>query len=140
MHRNEAVALDVNGIYATEIFTRETENIIRSHDKTKPLFIDLSHMAVHAGKDGTLVEVEDEAANNKTFGFIQDPQRRRMAGAMASLDESVGRVVKALADRGMMDNTIIIFIADNGGETLGMHSNAASNYPLRGVSRYNIPF
>lgn len=49
------------------------------------------------------------------------------------LDQSVGEVVKALNDRGMLDNSIIIFTTDNGGPAAGFNLNAASNYPLKGV-------
>ena len=50
------------------------------------------------------------------------------------LDESVGKVVKALEDAKMLENCIIVFTTDNGGPAGGFNSNAASNWPLRGVS------
>ena len=54
------------------------------------------------------------------------------------LDESVGDVVGALRDRAMLDNTIILFLADNGAPTRdSVFPNWGSNFPLRGVS-YHI--
>jgi arylsulfatase A-like enzyme len=55
---------------------------------------------------------------------------------MWKLDESVGRVIAALKDRGILENTIIVFLSDNGAPTLnvGVWRNWGSNYPLRGVS------
>lgn len=52
---------------------------------------------------------------------------------MSKLDDSVGEVVKALQDKNMLENSIIIFSTDNGGPAEGFNINAASNYPLRGV-------
>lgn len=57
------------------------------------------------------------------------------AAVLTKLDESVGKVVAALGARGLLENSIIIFTTDNGGAAAGFNDNAASNYPLRGVSR-----
>jgi arylsulfatase A-like enzyme len=55
---------------------------------------------------------------------------------MWKLDQSVGKVIEALKSRGILDNTIIVFLSDNGAPTLnvGVWRNWGSNYPLRGVS------
>lgn len=52
---------------------------------------------------------------------------------MSKLDESVGQVVAALRNSGMLENSIVIFSTDNGGPAAGFNFNAASNWPLRGV-------
>lgn len=52
---------------------------------------------------------------------------------VAKLDESVGRIVSALEKGNMLQNSIIIFLADNGAPTVGVFSNWGSNYPLKGI-------
>lgn len=47
---------------------------------------------------------------------------------LSALDEGVGKVVEALKEAGIYDNTLIVFSTDNGGQA----SKGASNYPLRG--------
>lgn len=51
------------------------------------------------------------------------------------LDRGVGAVIKALKDSNMIDNTIVVFLSDNGGLTFGVHNTTASNFPLKGVSQ-----
>lgn len=52
---------------------------------------------------------------------------------MKALDDSVGKVIEALGEAKMLENSIVIFMSDNGAPTIGQYSNAGSNYPLRGV-------
>jgi len=56
------------------------------------------------------------------------------SGVLHKLDESVGKVMQALQEAGLLHNTIVVFTTDNGGPAAGFNINAASNWPLRGVS------
>jgi len=46
---------------------------------------------------------------------IQDPSRQAYAASATAMDEQIGRVVAALDQKDMLDNTLIIFQSDNGG-------------------------
>ncbi|XP_017072197.1 arylsulfatase B [Drosophila eugracilis] len=121
---------EANGTYATEAFTSEAKRIIEEHDKTKPLFMVLSHLAVHTGnEDNPMQAPEEEVAKH---AHIKDPKRRTYAGMISSLDKSVAQTIAALKENGMLNNSIILLYSDNGAPTLGIHSNAGSNYPYRG--------
>lgn len=48
------------------------------------------------------------------------------------LDRSIGRVTRALADKDMLDDTIIVFVSDNGAPTVGQYANWGVNLPFRG--------
>lgn len=56
-------------------------------------------------------------------------QQRRMevyAAMITRMDENIGRIVRAIEDRGQLDNTLILFLSDNGGcaEELGPNAKA----------------
>ena len=60
------------------------------------------------------------------------------AAMVDRLDQGLGRVIEALEKRKMMDNTLILFIADNGGCAEGMGRNPARR-PRRARARWPSP-
>ncbi|XP_018025361.1 arylsulfatase B isoform X2 [Hyalella azteca] len=122
---------DAYGIYATDLFTTEALSIISSHNTSRPLFLYLAHLAVHSANPYAPLQAPQAYVDR--FSYIKDERRRKFAGMLTKLDESVGAVVTALRDRKMFDNTVIVFTSDNGGPAGGYNNNVASNWPLRGV-------
>ena len=59
------------------------------------------------------------------YASIQDEKRRAYAGMITALDDQVGRVVAALEQKGLRDNTIILFASDNGGATNALFATGA---------------
>lgn len=57
---------------------------------------------------------------------------KKFTAMIYRLDLGVGEVMKALKDTDLLKDSIIVFYSDNGGPTRGIHSTAASNFPLRG--------
>ncbi|XP_050679901.1 arylsulfatase I isoform X1 [Leptidea sinapis] len=129
--RGFAVAHDLFGKYATDVYTEEAVKIIKSHNTLNPLFLMVAHSAVHTGNPYEPIRAPEPRVAE--FEHIQDPQRRKFAAVVSKMDESVGAIVQSLQARGMLQDTIILFSTDNGGPAAGFNSNAASNYPLRGV-------
>lgn len=53
---------------------------------------------------------------------------------MSALDDSVGKVVNALNERQLLDNTVILFFSDNGAPIEIEYGNSGSNNPFKGVN------
>lgn len=78
MRRNLTVANDFDPIYATTLFTNKAVDLISNHDKSTPLYLQLNHLAPHAGnEDFPMQAPADEIAK---FSYIPDVQRRTLAG------------------------------------------------------------
>ncbi|XP_047988988.1 arylsulfatase J-like isoform X4 [Leguminivora glycinivorella] len=105
--------------------------VITAHNKSEPLFLMVTHSAVHSGNPNEFIRAPDSEIDK--FKHIENYQRRKFAAVLSKLDQSVGKVVESLHGAGMLQDTIILFTTDNGGPAAGFNDNAASNYPLRGV-------
>ncbi|XP_058802393.1 arylsulfatase B-like isoform X2 [Phymastichus coffea] len=123
-----------NGQYFTDFISDEAEDIIRRHDKQRPLYLQLAHLAGHSTEGIESLEVRNITEVNQNLAYIGDINRRKYAGVIAALDDSVGRIVKALKDTKMLENTVILFMSDNGSPTtIAPYTNHGSNYPFRGM-------
>ncbi|XP_043521229.1 arylsulfatase B-like, partial [Frieseomelitta varia] len=127
------ISVMYNYEYMTDLITERAQDIISNHDRSKPLYLQLSHLAAHASDAKAVMEVRDEKETNATLGYIDDFNRRKFAGVVTAMDESVGKVVQALKEADMLKNSIIVFMSDNGAPTVGLLENYGSNYPLRGL-------
>uniref|UniRef100_A0A1L8E4Y8 Putative arylsulfatase b n=1 Tax=Nyssomyia neivai TaxID=330878 RepID=A0A1L8E4Y8_9DIPT len=130
-YRNHEVYNEIIGQYATDVLTEEATKLIRDHDPLKdPFFLYLAHGTPHASNSNAPLEAIPE--DLETVAHINDPDRRTYAAMVKALDRSVGKVVTALKEKQMLENTIILFFSDNGAPTIGLYSNTGTNYPLRG--------
>jgi uncharacterized sulfatase len=108
--------------YLTDYFTDEAVTAIHKN-RNQPFFLYLAHWGVHT-------PLQASKADYDALPGIPD-HRRRVYGAMIrSVDRSVGRVLQALRDEGLDENTIVIFTSDNGAP--GYIGLPEVNKPYRG--------
>ncbi len=144
--------------FSTEVFTDEAIEYVTRQRGDRPFFLELEYNAVHAPtyvvpqryaqKVGMPYlpfdrqtekwrfpywEPTDEPHTrfHKRWGHLGavDPHgRKAYLAQLIALDDNIGRLLTTLDKAGLRDNTLVIFLSDNGG-TINMYAN---NAPLRG--------
>ena len=104
------------GEYIVDRLADEAVKFIES-SKDKPFFLNLWNYGVH-GPWGHKPDYTKLFVNKKDPRGVQG--NPIMASMLKSVDECFGRVLAALEKNGLLENTIIVFNSDNGGNT---HSN-----------------
>ncbi|MFT3995843.1 MAG: sulfatase-like hydrolase/transferase [Asticcacaulis sp.] len=107
--------------YTTDVFANEASGFI-TRNKDKPWLLYLAFNAVHGPLD---VSPKYEAR----FSHIKDEKRRKFAALLSALDDGVGTVLTTLRAAGLEEDTLIVFLSDNGGPT---RQTTSANGPLRG--------
>jgi arylsulfatase A-like enzyme len=117
-----------DGEYLTDRLTSEAEKFIEAN-RARPFFLYFAHYAVHI----PLRAKQEMIAKYATDGRPGTQNNPIYAAMTESVDESVGRVVKKLADLGLDRKTLVIFTSDNGGLSVreGANTPATTNAPLR---------
>jgi arylsulfatase A-like enzyme len=106
--------------YTTELLAKEACRIIREKPAEKPLFLYVPFNGIHAPH-------QVPASYKEPYAALPEP-RRTIAGMLAAVDEAIGQITAALEEKGLRQNTLIIFASDNGGPGPG---RATMNTPLR---------
>lgn len=107
--------------YLTFSFANKAMNFIEKH-KDNPFFLTLTFNAPHDP-----FQVPKEYFNR--IDGVEDSVKRVYYGMIEALDDAVGQVLQKLQNMQLDNNTIIIFLSDNGGAT---YTKATDNAPLRG--------
>jgi arylsulfatase A-like enzyme len=105
--------------YFTTLIGNEAVNIIENHNTSKPLFLYVASLAPHAPYQAPKQAID---AYKNAAG---DEHRHIYAAMITELDTQVGRIVAALKQKNMFDNTLIIFSSDNGGATSALFATGA---------------
>jgi arylsulfatase A-like enzyme len=125
-HRDD-VFTDEKG-HATDLIAAEAVNFV-SAKRPGPFFLWVAFSVPHH----PLAEEERWLAANKD---IKDPSRRLFAASLTHLDAAVGRIVSALAKAGQLDDTLILFTSDNGGQrNWSSRTEYGGRYPARHAGR-----
>lgn len=115
--------------YADRIFADEAIDIISSSVSEDPFFLYLSWQNTHAPLQAPAELID---SFNST---IENPQRQIMAAMATTMDNYVGDVLNALDEKGIREETLIIFTSDNGPYVnfLDNGPGVGSAWPLRGA-------
>lgn len=112
---NKEFRVDVQAAWAVSFVDRNAQ---------KPFFLFLPLFAPH---------VPSEATEKYLNRFPNATKERKIALAMISaIDDGVGNLVKKLKEKGILENTIIIFLSDNGAPLRPKAWNGSLNTPQVG--------
>lgn len=111
--------------YSTHLFTQRALRFIKKHAE-EPFFLFLAYNAPHYARVGVL-QATDEYI--KRFARGEQPTRRELYAAMVScMDDGIGELLDVLHQTGLDQNTLVMFISDNGADP----EHGGSNVPLSG--------
>jgi len=147
-HGKKIIGLEkgTKGEYLTDRLTEETLKFI-NEKHNKPFFAILAHYGVHTPLEAKKELVKKYEKKLKGMHFqgpefiLKDGETKQhqnvavYAAMIESVDKSLGNIIKALKDKGLYKNTIIVFTSDHGGlSNRGVGNKrviATSNLPLR---------
>lgn len=95
--------------YCTDVFFGQATKWIESVQGKQPFFCYISTNAPHAPLH---VRPEDEARYKDK---VDQPNVAKFFGMIANIDDNVGRLLATLKERGLENDTLVIFMNDNGG-------------------------
>jgi arylsulfatase A-like enzyme len=154
----ERFKTDLNSDYANDLFTRETLTFIEQTDR-RPFFIYLNYTVPHAELRAPTDSLElfkarypetpftnpkaDAQLTGSTFdapslGYrSQATPKAAFAAMITRMDRDIGRILESLRSRGLENQTLVMFISDNGPHREGGADPQffKSSGGLRGIKR-----
>ncbi len=98
-----------DNVYLTDLFSDEAVAFVnRAAARSEPFFLYLAYNAIHHPW-----QVPDKYLA-RTKGLSDNHERNFIAAMSLAMDDGIGRIQQALTKHGVADNTITIFMSDNG--------------------------
>ncbi|HHK41459.1 MAG TPA: N-acetylgalactosamine-6-sulfatase [Planctomycetaceae bacterium] len=148
MYRNDEPTVADRGTYCTDLFRREALRFIRAN-RSRPFFLYLPFNAPHSASNldpkirsapqapdkykKLYPQYEEQYVARPKHRYwknaqvpTRDTRRLLYLASLTAMDEAIGEVLDLLDELNLADNTLVLFLSDNGG------SGIADNRPLRG--------
>lgn len=120
--------------YLTDDLTQQALTYLdeRAKIKDQPFFLYFCHFAVHSPFQAP--EKSTTHFSGKSTQGWNEHEDPTYAAMIKSLDNSVGSILDKLKELGLEENTLVVFMSDNGGidNDVTPDGSITSNYPLRG--------
>jgi arylsulfatase len=116
--------------YCSDIFTDQAIEFINSHRSNQgsdPFFLYLSYNAPHTPlqlPEKYAIEYQEMSYGSEDFQLsgqnVSDMNERdldaarKVYGMVSNIDDNLGRLIQSLEDQDLEDNTLLVFITDNG--------------------------
>lgn len=118
-----------SGIFLTEALTREALRAVELPlSKKQPFFLNMAHYAVHVPL------MADKRFFQPYLDRGLDSAEAKYASLIEGMDKSLGDILDFVEKKGIKNNTVILFLSDNGGLALTPPRGGATltqNAPLR---------
>ncbi|MEH6593088.1 MAG: sulfatase-like hydrolase/transferase [Halioglobus sp.] len=144
--QRNGVSIDDKG-YETFMLVDEAATWLSKRDQEEPFFIYLPFLAPHSPLDapqefkdkyrdlednrGPARSPVDQISEMARKAGRATSKRQIYAAVVDAMDHAIGNLMATLEEEGVADNTIILFMSDNGGQSI-FGSGGADNSPLRG--------
>lgn len=120
--------------YSCQIVADEGIRWMENHQQGNPDQPFFLYLAFHEPHEPVASPPE---LTNRYINFARNEKEATYFANVENIDLAVGKVLKALKNQSIDNNTLVIFTADNGPETLNRYPNASYSYgspdPLRGM-------
>ena len=115
--------------HLTDVFAEKAVDFIRRH-KDERFFLMLTPNAPHTPLQAT-------AEHAERYEHIEQDSRRIYSAMVSAVDDYVGDVVAELKTHGLEQNTLVVFLSDNGCVKY-LSEDFCSNDPLSGSKRFHL--
>ncbi|MCZ2155912.1 MAG: arylsulfatase [Bryobacterales bacterium] len=130
---------DRRKIFSNSLFSDKAVEFVGKQSSGKPFFLYLAYTTPHANNERG--QIDKNGIDSPDFGEYAGenwPDAEKAFAAITSrMDRDIGRLLTALKERGLDENTLVIFTSDNGPHREGHHDPDFfdDNGPLRGIKR-----
>ncbi|MGB0404102.1 MAG: sulfatase-like hydrolase/transferase [Salibacteraceae bacterium] len=132
--RKNHIEIEEEG-YLTDRIADEAEEFIKTNKDTS-FFLYVAFNAPHT-------PFQAQKKYYDMYSHIEDPYKRVYYAMIKNLDDAIGRINESIKSAGLEENTLVVFLSDNGG---ALYTMATDNAPLKGGKMthfeggINIPF